>query len=172
MSAPGPVPLSTPAGRSLVFRLALLQQLLAGALILVFSGSAIWLSARTLERQEAAFLSNAATHMASSLEREWIEESDLRKAARSALEEGAAPGVQVDVLDARGQRVASTATRTGCPGSVNLSAFESRLRRAEASSVACPATRTSSSAAIETSDARPGSRSSRSRAMCAPDRSS
>ncbi len=95
--------------RSLVFRLALVQQLLAGALILVFSGSAIWLSARTLERQESAFLSNTAARMAQSLEREWNEDANLGRAAQAAVEEGAIPGVQIDVLDAAGRRVASTA---------------------------------------------------------------
>ena len=112
--------------RSLVFRLALLQQLLAGALIVVFSGSAIWLSARTLERQETAFLSNTAAHMAASLEREWSEERDLSRAAQSALEEGATPGVQIDVLDARGQRVASTAS--GAPRSGRPETRETRIR--------------------------------------------
>jgi len=105
--------------RSLVFRLALHQQWLAGALIVVFSGSAIWLSARTLERQETAFLSNTTAQMVTSLEREWAEDSDLRRAAQAALEESATPGVQIDVLDAQGARVASTASgtpRSGLPG--------------------------------------------------------
>ena len=105
--------------RSLVFRLALVQQLLAGALIVVFSGSAIWLSARTLERQETALLMNTATLMAAALEREWNEESDQVLAAQAALEEGTTPGVQIDILDEQGQRIASTATgapRAALPG--------------------------------------------------------
>lgn len=97
-----------------MLRLALLQQVLAAVLIVSFSGSAIWLSARALEKQESAFLSNAATLMVESLEREWREESDLRRAAASALEEDATPGVEITVLDDRGQRVVSTAR--GVPG--------------------------------------------------------
>ena len=96
------------SARSLVGRLAWLQQALAAAIILVFAGSAIWLSSRALLRQETAFLSNTATQLADGLAREWREESDLRRAAASALEEDAPPGVRVDILDGEGRRVAST----------------------------------------------------------------
>ena len=116
------------SGRSLVFRLALLQQLLAGALIVVFSGSAIWLSARTLERQETTLLTNSAALMAAGLGHEWSEESDLSRAAKSTLEEGATPGIQIDVLDEHGQRVASTAA--GTPHSARPGTRETRVHLA------------------------------------------
>jgi len=109
--------------RSLVSRLAVLQQVLAGAIILVFSASAIWLSARTLERQEHQFLSNAALQMARALEREWTEEPDLRLAAAAALEEDVPLGVRVDVLDEQGRQIQSTTTgpRTMGPSDTNES---------------------------------------------------
>lgn len=97
------------SARSLVHRLASLQQLLAAALIGAFAASAIWLSGRTLERQESIFLRNSASHMAESLDREWEEEGDLPRAAASATAEDAPVNVQFDVLDAMEQRVFTTA---------------------------------------------------------------
>ena len=94
--------------RSLVERLSTLEIVFAGALILVFAGSAIGLSARTLEREEAAFLTNAASHMAESLDREWREEGDLRRAAESAISEDEPAGVDFDVFDSSGRKVFST----------------------------------------------------------------
>ncbi len=94
---------------SLVRRLASLQQLLAAALIVAFAGSSIWISARTLERQESLRLRSAASHLAASLEREWREEGDLRRAATAATEEDAPAVVQFDVYDAKGRLVFTTA---------------------------------------------------------------
>jgi signal transduction histidine kinase len=94
--------------RSLVFRLALLQQVLAAAIILAFAASAILLSSRTLRRQEVQYLSNAANQMAEALDHEWDEEHDLRRATAAALEEDYPLGVRVDVLDAEGRLVQST----------------------------------------------------------------
>ncbi len=96
------------SARSLVQRLASLQQLLAAALIVAFAASAIWLSGRTLERQETMFLRNSASQMAKSLDREWREEGDLARAAASATAEDAPVNVQFDVLDATGHRVFTT----------------------------------------------------------------
>jgi signal transduction histidine kinase len=95
--------------RSLVHRLAMLQLLLAGALILAFSGSTVWLVSRTLERQETTFLRNSGSHMAESLDREWREEGDLDRAAAAATEEEVRGSVQFDVFDASGRKVFSTA---------------------------------------------------------------
>ncbi len=99
--------------RSLVQRLSTLELILSGALIVVFAGSAIGLSARTLEREEAAFLSNAAVQMAENLDGEWQEEGDLRRAAASAMAEDEPPGIDFDVFDASGRRVFSTRTAAG-----------------------------------------------------------
>jgi len=94
---------------SLVGRLTLLQQLVAAVLIVTFAASAVWISARTLERQEATFLHNAALQMAESLRLEWGEEHDLKRAAASVLEEEAPLGVRIDILDEQGHTLASTA---------------------------------------------------------------
>lgn len=96
-------------GPSLVFRLALLQQALAAALIVIFSASAIALSMFTLERQEGAFLSRTAADLGAALEREWGEDHDLGRAAQSVLQEVTPTGVQVEILDEQMQRVLSTA---------------------------------------------------------------
>ncbi len=96
------------SSQSLEFRLALLLQLLVGSIIVLFAGSAIWLSARTLERQESAFLANACSLVADGLAHEWREDNDLRRASAAALEENAPPGVHIEVLDSHGNLVQST----------------------------------------------------------------
>lgn len=88
---------------SLVSRLARLQQLLAGILIVVFAGSAVWLSARTMESQEDDFLSNAAKQMVVHFEREMVEEGNLQRAAQMAIEEGGHPGVHFEIHDDQGR---------------------------------------------------------------------
>ncbi len=95
---------------SLVQRLLALEQMLAAALIAVFAGSAIWISARTLERQEAAFLENTAAQMAKGLRQEWSEHHDLKRAAEAVLKEDAPLGIRIDILDEQGLPLASTAT--------------------------------------------------------------
>jgi signal transduction histidine kinase len=94
---------------SLVFRLAMLQQVLAAVLIAVFAGSAVWLSARTLERQELRFLSATAGKMADNVDRDLEKHDDLQRVALETVEEDAPAGVRVDVLDEQGRLVASTA---------------------------------------------------------------
>jgi two-component system OmpR family sensor kinase len=94
--------------RSLVQRLSTVDLILAGALILIFAGSAIGLSARTLEREEISFLNKAAAQLAENLDREWQEEGDLRRAAASAMSEDEPPGVDFDVLAASGRQIFST----------------------------------------------------------------
>jgi signal transduction histidine kinase len=96
--------------RSLVQRISTLQLIFSATLILLFAGSAIWLSARTLEREETIFLKNAATQLAISVDREFEEEKDLRSAAASAMSEDEPPGVDFDTYDASGRRVFSTHT--------------------------------------------------------------
>lgn len=98
---------------SLVQRLWTLQLALAAVLILLFAGSAIWLSAHTLEREEASFLSTAASQLAKDIDSEWREEGDLRRAASSAMSEDEPPGVDFDVFDASGERIFSTRLAAG-----------------------------------------------------------
>ncbi len=99
--------------RSLVERLSTLELILAGTLIVLFAVSAIALSARTLEREEVIFLNNAATQLAESIDREWQEEGDLRRAAASAMSEDEPPGVDLDVFNASGDLVFSTRKAAG-----------------------------------------------------------
>ncbi len=91
--------------RSLEQRLALGQQVLAGVLIVAFAAAAIGLTARTLERQERAFLGATLSHLVEGLNREWTEENDLGRAAQALIEEAVPPGVQLEILDASGRRV-------------------------------------------------------------------
>ena len=98
---------------SLVFRLVVLQLGLAATIMVIFAGSAAWLSARTVEREEKSFLSDAVSLAAHSLEHEWREEGDLGRAAAAALEENAPPGVRIDILDPQGRLVGSTARDRG-----------------------------------------------------------
>src|SRR5438105_7315269 len=92
---------------SLVGRLALLQQTLAAAIILLFAACALAVSASTLRRQESAFLHATAWQMARSIALELREEGDLPHAAQSALEEGGPVGVHIRVLDRDGREILS-----------------------------------------------------------------
>ena len=94
---------------SLVFRMALQQQALAAALIVVFSASALWLTDRTIERGENASLLMTASRLAAAIEREWHEEHDLRRGALAALAEDGPSGVAIEVLDAHGAVVVAAA---------------------------------------------------------------
>ena len=96
---------------SLLARLILLQVALAAVIIAVFAGSAVWLSAHALDRAEARFLSEAASLVAQSLERESHEHPDLGGAAKETLAEDTPPGVRIDILDPRGQLVLSTSRK-------------------------------------------------------------
>jgi signal transduction histidine kinase len=103
--------------------------MIAATIIAAFSGSAICLSARTLEREEVAFLSNSATQMAQTLDRQWEEESDLRSAAESAFDDGIPPGVHIDVLDAEGRTVLSSPPVTSAPHATDMRAVRVRASR-------------------------------------------
>jgi signal transduction histidine kinase len=115
--------------RSLVFRLSLLQQITAVALILAFAALAIWITAGTLARQETLYVSDAARHVAVNLEREWLEEGDLARAATAVIEESAPPDAWVDVFDARGRLVAATAAGARRPARGELHQVRLRLSR-------------------------------------------
>src|SRR5207245_3744550 len=70
---------------TLVMRLIALEVARAAAIIAVFAVSTVWLAGRALERQEAAYLSESASLVAQSLDREWREGSDLKRAAAATL---------------------------------------------------------------------------------------
>lgn len=100
---------------SLVDRLALMQMGLAGLLLGVFAVSAVMLAARTLERQEGAFLTRTSSDLVAALEHEWSEAHDLSGAAEAALEEGAPSGVQAEILDDHQVRVRATPPLSPAP---------------------------------------------------------
>ena len=91
--------------RSLVGRMTLLQLALAGSSVVLFAASALFLSAKALERQERRLLSNTAHQLVNGLVLEWREERDLARAAKSMLDENAPVGVRVEVQDAARQPV-------------------------------------------------------------------
>lgn len=95
-------------GRSLVTRLAVVQAALAAALVLAFAALAIWLSSRTLARQERAYLDESVTLVADALRREWGEEGTLPKAAAETIQEAAPPGVHFEIFDREGRLIAQT----------------------------------------------------------------
>jgi len=90
---------------SLVFRLTLLQQVLGAVIIVVFSGSAVLLAARTLEQLESHLLKSSARQLADALDREWQEEKDLKRASEAVSEENTPHGVWFEVFDSNGARV-------------------------------------------------------------------
>ena len=104
--------------RSLIHRLALSQQVLAGVLIVTFAAAAVGLTARTLEHQERAFLDATLTQLVKGLDREWAEQHELAPAARELVAEAVPPGITVEILDARGRRVRAnfTGAMSSAPG--------------------------------------------------------
>jgi signal transduction histidine kinase len=93
---------------SLESRLVALQLVVAAVGIAVFAGSAIWLTARTLERDETRLMAATLTQISEALDREWVEEGGLEPAARAVIEEDSPIGIRVDLLDQNRQLVAST----------------------------------------------------------------
>ena len=96
------------SSHSLEHRLARIQQILALGLILLIATISVWISARTLERQETTFLFDSAIQMARSIAIERRDAPDLPTAAESALEENAPVGVYVRVLDAQNREMVSS----------------------------------------------------------------
>lgn len=77
----------------------MLQLVLSAGVITVFACSALWLSSRTLAREERRELETTAAQVAESVSREWAEERDLGRAAVSALSEESPVGVRIEILD-------------------------------------------------------------------------
>jgi len=98
---------------SLESRLVALQLLVAGVAIVVFAGSALWLTQRTLKLDETRLLSATLTQISEALDREWAEEGGLEPAARAVIEEDAPIGIRVDLLNEQRELVASNAPLTG-----------------------------------------------------------
>jgi len=95
-------------GRSLSARLTSLLQTMAVLVVAVFAGSSMWLTARAIEREERALLRDAAHRIAIDLDQEFREERDLTRAAAAVLEEEAASGFRIDIIDSAGRTLASS----------------------------------------------------------------
>ena len=100
---------------SLESRLVMLQLVLSASVIMIFAGSALWLSSRTLDREEEPELAATAAQVAESISREWAEHSDLKRAAITALNEESPVGVRIEVQDEQRRPIHATPAGWG-PG--------------------------------------------------------
>jgi len=107
--------------RSLEGRLILIQQVMAGALILAFAAFSVWISASGLERQESATLAQIASQIAASIAEEERETPDRNAAIADALGDHAS-NARFRVFDATGREIASG----GVQGSANETRREAR----------------------------------------------
>src|SRR5437762_1734896 len=107
--------------RSLVSRLALLQQLTSLAIVVIFTTSSLWLMGRVLDREERNMLHTAARRMADNLDREIGEGGSLDQTAREILAEEPASRIHWEILDSRLHPLASSSPRErNTPGSAAL----------------------------------------------------
>jgi signal transduction histidine kinase len=90
---------------TLVGRLVLTQQILTVVLIAAFAGLTLWISSRTLARQETADLTDVAQRLVARLEHELDDEGTLERATAGVMEDEVPTGVWVDVFDSFGHRV-------------------------------------------------------------------
>jgi signal transduction histidine kinase len=100
--------------RSLVSRLALLQQVSAVTIVATFATSALWLTSRVLQRDETRMLQVAAQRMAENLDHEISEGRSLPAAAGEALAEEPPSELRWEIYNADGQLLAA-APRFGSP---------------------------------------------------------
>jgi len=96
------------SGGSLVARLTGLLQAVTVLVVAAFASLALWLTAGSLLREEAAQLEMTARHVAENLDREFQEERRLAPAAENAVAEEAPGGLRVEVLDLSGRLLAAT----------------------------------------------------------------
>ena len=99
--------------RSLERRLTVTQQAVAAALVVLFAGFSIWISASVLERQEAATVLGLATRLAASIAEEERETPDVRAAIADALRDSASDEARIQVYDPRGREVAARGRPAG-----------------------------------------------------------
>ena len=122
------------SARSLAARLALLQQGMTLAVIVVFAGSALWLTARVLRGQQDSFLSATALRLARSYDDELVEQPDPARAAAEVLAAGATPGIRIEFRDPSGRSLASSIPRLdpSSPGRGGAESTRGGARVAEA----------------------------------------
>ena len=112
---------------SLVSRLALLQLVAAGTLLVAFALSTVILTHKTLETEEGSALQHTASDLAAALKREWNEDHDLGRAARATLLEDAPSGVTVEILDGAGRLVVRTPANVPLPPAEELRTARQRV---------------------------------------------
>lgn len=96
-------------GGSLSSRLTALLQGMAAVVIVAFAVSSLWLSSRTIHREEQALLKAAARQLAFDFDQELEEEGDAKRAAAAVLGERAASGFRIDIIGATGEVIGSSA---------------------------------------------------------------
>jgi signal transduction histidine kinase len=129
--------------RSLASRLALLQQVVAIAILASFAASSLWVTRRALVRAEHAVLWETARYLADNMDREYREEQDLARAAIGVLEDGAASGMRIDIVDAAGRLLASSGRAAADTMSASDQAEEDDVERVTVT-LACGAAITAS----------------------------
>jgi signal transduction histidine kinase len=113
--------------RSLVTRLTVLEQLTILVAVIVFSLTALLITARALRNERRAFVTSSAVRLAAGLDDEFKEERDTLAAARAVIEDGVAAGLHVELRDpVRGVLASSrpplrTASRPGREPAVSRS---------------------------------------------------
>jgi len=140
-------------GKSLEARLTVLLQVVAVAVTAAFGASMLWLTQQALARNEHAFVASEAKQIAHHLEAEIAEEGSLERAAIMTIEEESGSGLKIEVTDASGRLLASSAAlapgkkATGAAGEVETAvarstsgawvrvSLSSRLRHAALSSL-------------------------------------
>jgi signal transduction histidine kinase len=95
-------------GRSLSSRLSLLQQMVTIAVVAIFATSSLWITQRTLQREERALLLETAARLADNIDREMREGDDLPRAAAEVIDEETPTGMHIELRDAAGRLLASS----------------------------------------------------------------
>jgi signal transduction histidine kinase len=95
--------------RSLAGRLAALQQGMTLLVIVVFAGSALWLTGHVLRDEQMKIVSDAARQLARGYEEELEEQGNAAAAAASVIED-VAPGIRAEIVDPTGRVLARSAS--------------------------------------------------------------
>src|SRR5690242_18255208 len=103
------------SARSLVTRLANVQQAMTLGVVLVFAGSSLWVTASVLRAQERSLVQTTATRLARDYQDELGELHDPRRAALEVLSDNATPGIQAEIEDGQGRMLARTRPAGGSP---------------------------------------------------------
>lgn len=94
--------------RSLVTRVAVLEQVTVIAAITAFGLLSLWVTGQVLKRERQAYVTDTAARLADSFVEDLKEEGDTLEVAQGMIEDGREVGVQVRVRDSRGHLLASS----------------------------------------------------------------